>query len=82
MSTNFNIEEYPLQEETGEIIKIAYEVHNILGPGLLEIVYKDALEYEFQLRDTLYRREKEYNVPYKDIILKHTFLQILLFLIV
>ena len=73
MSVNFNIEEYPLQEETGEIIRIAYEVFGILGAGLLEIVYKDALEYEFQIQDILYRREKQYDVPYKDIILKHHF---------
>jgi len=34
------------------------EVHRILGPGLLEIVYKDALEYEFQKKGIPYEREK------------------------
>ena len=73
MYANFNVDEYPFQEETGEIIKVAYEVFSFLGAGLLEIVYKDALEYEFLIRDMLFSREKEYDVPYKDIILKHKF---------
>jgi hypothetical protein len=41
-----NQTEYPLQEETEKIIGLAIEVHKILGPGFLEIVYKDALEHE------------------------------------
>jgi GxxExxY protein len=65
--------DYLLKEETEIIIGLAIEVHKILGPGLLEIVYKDALEYEFNRHDYLFYREKEYNVPYKEIILKHKF---------
>ena len=49
------------------------EVHRILGPGLLEIVYKDALEIEFKIHNIPYEREKEYNVVYKGIILPHKF---------
>ncbi len=72
--TNFEVEEdYPLQKETGIIIKIGYEIYKQLGAGFLEIVYKDAFEYEFQLRGIFYEREKEYVVKYKDIILKHKF---------
>ena len=73
MSSNFSSEEYPLQEETSEIIKVCYEVHRELGAGLLEIVYKDALEYEFLINDILFNREKQFQVPYKEIILKHFF---------
>jgi GxxExxY protein len=65
--------DYVLQEETEKIIGLAIEVHKILGPGLLEIVYKDALEYELNVNDYLFVREHEYNVPYKEIILKHKF---------
>jgi GxxExxY protein len=61
------------KEETYRIIGICMEVHNQLGPGSLEIVYKDALEYEFQRQGILYEREKEYIVHYKDIVLKHKF---------
>ncbi len=49
------------------------EVHNILGPGFLEIVYKDAIEYEFKSRKYEYMREKEYTIPYKGIILPRRF---------
>ena len=49
------------------------EVHNNLGHGFLEIVYKDALEYEFRKAGIPYEREKEYKVIYKDITLPHKF---------
>lgn len=61
------------KEEAFEIIGICMEVHRILGKGLLEIVYKDALEYEFKKREIPYAREKEFPVRYKDVILPHTF---------
>ncbi len=38
------------------------EVHNELGHGFSEIVYKDALEIEFEIAGMTYRREKEYLV--------------------
>jgi GxxExxY protein len=60
-------------EESYKIIGICFEVHNNLGPGFLEIVYKDALEYEFKKAAIPYEREKEYKVTYKDIILPHKF---------
>ena len=49
------------------------EVHNNPGPGFLEIVYKDALVYEFQKADIPFDREKEYMIKYKDIILPYKF---------
>jgi len=49
------------------------EVHNNLGAGFLEIVYKDALEIEFQKANIPYKREKMYDVKYKGIILPHKF---------
>ena len=45
------------------------EVHSILGKGHSEVIYKDALEYEFTINNISYSREKKYVVPYKDIIL-------------
>lgn len=64
---------YPLQDETEKIIKIGIEIHKILGAGFLEIVYKDAFEYEYRNQDVLYEREKEYIIQYKSIILPHKF---------
>lgn len=61
------------KEESYQIIGKCMEVHNNLGAGFLEIVYKDALEYEFQKAAIPYEREKEYIVTYKDIILPHKF---------
>ena len=65
--------EYPLQKESYQIIGICMEVHRILGKGLLEIVYKDAIEFEFKLHNIPYEREKKYVVDYKGTILTHHF---------
>ena len=68
-----DIDNYPLQEETDLIIKTALEVHKNLGAGFLEIVYKDAMSYEFDEHDYLYEREKEFGIRYKNMILQHKF---------
>lgn len=61
------------KEEAYQIIGKCFEVHNNLGPGFLEIVYKDALEYEFKKACIPYKREQKYEVNYKGIILPHKF---------
>ena len=61
------------KEESFQIMGILFEVHNNLGGGFSEIVYKDALEYEFKKLNIPFEREKEYIVHYKDIILNHKF---------
>lgn len=61
------------KEESYTITGKCFEVHNNLGPGFLEIVYKDALEYEFKMASIPYTREVEYEVNYKNIILPHKF---------
>jgi len=61
------------KEESYKIIGVCMEVHNQLGAGFLEIVYKDALEYEFKKANIPYEREKKYVVHYKDVILPHKF---------
>lgn len=65
--------EFPLKNETYQIIGICMEVHNHLGAGFLEVVYKDALELEFKKAGIFFEREKEYFVNYKGIILPHKF---------
>ena len=57
------------KEDSYKIIGACMEVHSILGKGHSEVVYKDALEYEFKINNIPYSREKKYVVPYKDIIL-------------
>ena len=61
------------KEEAYNIIGKCMEVHNNLGAGFLEIVYKDALEFEFKKAGIEYEREVKYEVNYKGIILPHKF---------
>ena len=61
------------KDECYKIIGICMDVHNNLGSGFLEIVYKDALEYEFSEAKIPFEREKEYTVNYKGTILPHRF---------
>lgn len=61
------------KEESYKIIGKCMEVHNQLGAGFLEIVYKDALEYEFRSAGIPFEREKMYKVSYKGIVLPHYF---------
>jgi GxxExxY protein len=61
------------EEETYKIIGICMEVNRTLGPGLLEIIYKDALEIEFKENNIPYEREKEFLIVYKGKILPHKF---------
>ena len=57
------------KEESFKIVGACMEVHRILGRGFAEIIYKDALEYEFRQREIPYEREKGFIITYKDIIL-------------
>jgi GxxExxY protein len=61
------------KDESYKIIGLCMEVHKNLGRGFLEVVYKDALEYEFNMNNIIYQREKEYKIEYKNIILPHKF---------
>ena len=65
--------DYPLQQESYQITGVCMEVHRILGKGFLEVVYKDAIEYEFKKQKIPYEREKKYEVEYKGMILPHHF---------
>lgn len=61
------------EEETYKIIGLCMEVYRNLGPDLLEVVYKDALEIEFTTYDIPFVREREFKIEYKGNILKHNF---------
>lgn len=55
---------------TQKIIGAAIEVHKILGAGLLESVYEEALCHEFYLRDIRFQQQIEVDVIYKGKIIK------------
>ena len=61
------------KDESYQILGKCFDVHNELGPGFLEIVYKDALEYEFVKSGIQYEREVKYEVNYKGVVLPHKF---------
>jgi GxxExxY protein len=67
------IENFPFKEETHAILGLCMEMHKYLGHGFMEIVYKDALEWELRNKDILYEREKQFAIRYKNIILPHKF---------
>ena len=52
---------------TERIIAAAIEVHRILGPGLLELIYEIALCREFDLRGIRYARQVETDIVYKGL---------------
>lgn len=60
----------PKDPLTEKIISCAFEVHRILGPGLLEAIYEEALCHEFSLRGIPFERQKEVDVVFKDKIIR------------
>ena len=54
-------------ELSGEIIGAAIEVHRVLGPGLLESLYEEALVVELGLRNIKVARQVEVPVDYKEL---------------
>ena len=67
------MDDFLCKDKTYQIIGVLFEVHKNLGKGFSEIVYKDAIEFEFQQANIPYEREKEYVVNYKNTLLKHKF---------
>ena len=61
------------KEEVYNIVGICMDVHKELGKGFSEIIYKDAIEYECKKKQYFYKREKEFLVHYKDVVLPHKY---------
>ncbi len=45
---DFNEKKFLYKDETYKVIGACMEVHKILGKGLLEVVYKDAMELNLE----------------------------------
>ena len=58
------------EQLTERIIGAAIEVHRILGPGLLETIYEEALCHEFTLRRIAHQRQVPVDVVYKGHVIK------------
>ncbi len=52
------------------VIGCAVEVHRVLGPGLLESLYEEALSHELTIAGLSARRQVEVDVEYKGIVLR------------
>ena len=59
------LKEYLFKDITQKIISCAIEIHSLLGPGLLENLYEEAMEHELKFRGIEYKRQKELEIKYK-----------------
>lgn len=57
--------DHPFSSEGFALMGAAFEVHNVLGGGLLEEIYQQSLEIELGLREIPFRRKQERPVFYK-----------------
>lgn len=62
------------KKESFEIIGICMNIHSVLGMGLKEINYKDALEIDLSENNVYYKREEMFSVKYKDQILRNPYI--------
>ena len=49
-----------------QVIKAAVEVHQIIGPGMMESVYRECLSHELELRGIPFERHQKLTIEYKD----------------
>ena len=67
--TNFD----NINDLTGAVIKAATEVHQIIGPGMMESVYQECLSYELGLRSIPFETQKKLPIEYKGTTLDSGF---------
>ena len=58
-------------EITSNIIKAAIEVHQVLGPGLLELIYEECLCKELALQNIRFKNQVTIPVVYKGIAINY-----------
>ena len=56
-----------------DVVGAAMEVHSILGRGMAEPIYQEALALEMKKRGMLAEREKELRLQYKDVVLEKAY---------
>lgn len=54
-----------------DVIGAAIEVHRLLGPGYLELIYEEALAIELQMRGISFKRQMPISVMYKGTAIGH-----------
>ena len=58
--------EFLHKELTGDIINSAFAVHSVLGCGLLEKVYSNALSWDLELKKRAIVLQQEFKVTYRE----------------
>ena len=61
------------KEESYKIVGVCMNIHKILGMGLKEINYKDAMEIDFVEAKIDFERERRFLVKYKDRVLRNPY---------
>ena len=56
-----------------QVVGAAMEVHSVLGRGMAEPIYQEALAVEMRKRGMIAEREKELRLHYKDVVLEKTY---------
>ena len=56
---------FPSSELTGRILAAAFDVHTLMGPGLLESVYQRAMAHELELREIDFASQVIVPIHYK-----------------
>jgi GxxExxY protein len=59
--------------EMYQVVGAAMEVHSVLGRGMAEPIYQEALAVEMRKRGMIAEREKELRLHYKDVVLEKTY---------
>ncbi|MES2658372.1 MAG: GxxExxY protein [Verrucomicrobiota bacterium] len=62
-----------LNKLSGEVIGAAIEVHDDLGPGLLESSYEASLQHELKLRGIESVRQLVLPIKYKDLVVAEAY---------
>lgn len=58
---------YPNTNLTGQIIKIAIDIHKNLGPGFVEKIYQRAMYLDLKKSGLRFQREVKIGVKYKEV---------------
>ncbi|MBL9117353.1 MAG: GxxExxY protein [Verrucomicrobiaceae bacterium] len=64
----------PYAQEGYALMAAAFEVHRVIGGGLLEAVYQEALEQELTLRNIGFTAHQELAIFYKGTELRHRYI--------
>ena len=56
-----------MNELSGKVIGLAIEVHNALGPGLLESAYKECLTYKISNSGLIVEKEKPMPLVFENV---------------